>query len=153
MRSIRIALMVLTLPVVAGACYTQVPLSGTPAPGARIIATITDGGVVAMSNAIGPGAQEVEGVIAAATPTSWDLRLLRVDHRGGSSIRWNNEPVTFPRDAFSNIYQKRLSKRRSIVTGALLTVGAFVIAKGFTSLGGEGGNGPGDPLPPSMRRY
>src|SRR5437763_10126110 len=54
------------LPLLA-ACYTQRPLTvPVPAVGTQIVASVTDSGVVAMSNALGPGAVEVEGVIAAA---------------------------------------------------------------------------------------
>src|SRR2546426_835806 len=59
------------LPLFA-ACYTQRPLTvPVPAVGTQIVASVTDSGVVAMSNALGPGALEVEGVIAAAiTPST-----------------------------------------------------------------------------------
>jgi len=67
------------LPLVA-ACFTQAPIeTPVPAHDMRIVAQVTDTGVLAMSNALGPGAREVEGIVAGADATSWDLRLLRVD--------------------------------------------------------------------------
>src|SRR5207248_867880 len=70
------------LPLLA-ACYTQRPLTvPVPAVGTQIVASVTDSGVVAMSNALGPGAVEVEGVIAAADASAWELQLVRVDYRG-----------------------------------------------------------------------
>ena len=69
------------------ACYTQLPLeTPLPVPEQRIVAQVTDTGVLAMSNALGPGAREVEGIVAGADATVWDLRMVRVDYRGGSSV-------------------------------------------------------------------
>src|SRR5437773_12119955 len=79
------------------ACFTQAPLPSTiPAPETRIVAQMTDTGVLAMSNAIGAGATAVEGIVAGADATSWDLRMIRVDYRNGDrkSTRLNSSHIT-----------------------------------------------------------
>src|SRR2546430_5711970 len=108
--------------VCLAACFTQAPLAGpVPAPETRIVAMVTDSGVLAMSNAIGPSATEVEGIVAGADATSWDLRLLRVEYRNGQSVPWNRELVRFPRSALSQATERRFSKGRSWIMAVLLT--------------------------------
>lgn len=118
------------------ACYTQVPLeTPVPAPATRVIARVTDSGAVAIGSSVGPGASEVEGVVASANQDEWTLNLLRVDYRGGVSTIWNREPVTFPRYALSNMTEKRVNKPRSWMAAGLFVVGAFAATRLF----GHGG--------------
>lgn len=118
-------------PVMAG-CYTQVPLeTATPAPLTRVIARVTDSGAVAIGPSVGPGASEVEGVVASATPDLWTLNLLRVDYRGGTSTIWKREPVAFPRYALSHATQKRVSKSRSWMVAGLFVLGAYTVTRAF----------------------
>src|SRR2546426_10962906 len=78
------------LPLLA-ACYTQRPLTvPVPAVGSQIVASVTDSGIVAMSNALGPGAVEGEGVIAAADASAGELQLVRVEI-GRASCRGREE--------------------------------------------------------------
>ena len=131
------------------ACFTQTPLATpTPAPETRIVAMVTDTGVLAMGNAIGSGATEVEGVVAGADATSWDLRLLRVDYRNGQSVAWNREQVRFPRSALSQATERRFSKGRSWIMAGLLTSTAFLAAR-FLGVFGGGENTEKPPPPPN----
>jgi len=134
------------LPLVA-ACFTQAPIeTPVPAQDMRIVAQVTDTGVLAMSNALGPGAREVEGIVAGTDATSWDLRLLRVDYRGGNSVLWNRELVRFPRSALSQATERRFSKRRSWIVAGLLTSTALLAARFMGVIGG--GDGDNKPPPP-----
>jgi len=131
------------------ACYTQGPLTApVPAPQTRIVAQVTDSGVVAMSNALGPGAVEVEGVIAAADAAAWSLRVLRVDYRGGASTLWNREVVSFPRYLLTNATEKRLNKKKSWLAAGLFTAGALLAAR-LTGAFGLGENPDRPPPPPN----
>ena len=130
-------------------CYTQYPLGMTvPAPQTRVIAQITDTGTVAMGNAIGPGATEVEGVVAEADANAWKLSMLRVDQRGSASTLWNREVVTFPRYALTNVSAKRLDKRKSWTAAVLIAATAFLAARAFGAfdISGE----PGGTTPPAQ---
>ncbi|MGK2962985.1 MAG: hypothetical protein ACSLFK_12685 [Gemmatimonadaceae bacterium] len=132
---------VLLVPVVS-ACYTQVPLeTASPPPETRVIARVTDSGAVAIGAKVGPGATEVEGVVASANQHEWTLNLLRVDYRGGISTVWNREPVIFPRYALSHLMEKRVNKQRSWMAAGLFVVGAFAVTRLF----GHGGSDEEEP--------
>ncbi len=129
------------------ACFSQAPLpSAIPAPETRIVAQVTDTGVLSMSNAIGSGATEVEGVVAGADATAWDLRMIRVDYRNGQSVVWNRELVRFPRSALSQATERRFSNKRSWIMAGLLTSTAFLAARFLGVIGG--GDGTEKPPPP-----
>src|SRR2546430_10077406 len=135
--------------VCLAACFTQAPLAGlVPVTETRIGALVTDSCVLAMSNAIGPSATEVEGIVAGADATSWDLRLLRVEYRNGQSVPWNRELVRFPRSALSQATERRFSKGRSWIMAALLTSTAFLAAR-FLGVFGGGENTEKPPPPPN----
>jgi len=135
------------LPLLA-ACYTQRPLTvPVPTVGTQIVASVTDSGVVAMSNALGPGAVEVEGVIAAADASAWELQLVRVDYRGGTSTLWKREVVTFPRSTLATPIEKRRDKRKSWLAAGLITASALLAARVFTGALGGGGGSDTPPTP------
>jgi len=137
------------LPLLA-ACYTQRPLTvPVPAVGTQIVASVTDSGVVAMSNALGPGAVEVEGVIAAADASAWELQLVRVDYRGGTSTLWKRELVTFPRSTLATPIEKRRDKGKSWLAAGLITASAPLAARVFAGAIGGGGGSDSPPTPPN----
>lgn len=132
---------------VFAACYTQGPVTTPlPAPGTRIVARITDSGVVTMSNALGPGPVEVEGVVAAADANVWDLRVVRVDYRGGTSSLWNRELVHFPRAALADPTERQLNKGKSWLMAGAVTAAALLAARLFG--GFTGTETPNTPPPP-----
>jgi hypothetical protein len=145
---VRKMLALVTLSAVVCACYVQRPITSVvPGPSARIVALLTDTGSVVMSNALGPSATEVEGVIVDSDGDSWRLQMLRVDQRGGFSTRWNREIVTFPRFALTNIQERVLDKKRSWAFAGL----AAAVVLGSTLLFGgviSGGEGDREPPPP-----
>jgi hypothetical protein len=137
--------------LLAAGCYQRVPLTtATPDPSTRIVATLTDSGVVAMSNAIGPGAMEIEGVVSSATPTQWNVQMLRVDHRDGRSVGWNREIVAFQPSTLLNTTRIQLDKRRSWLAAGGVTIGAFVIAGAFSLLGSSEEDRRQTPPPASL---
>jgi len=112
------------------ACYSEAPLTTpVPAPGTRIVAQVTDSGVVALTNALGAGAVEVEGEIAATQANAWDLRMVRVDYRGGTSVLWNRELVSVPRSMLARPVERRFNKPKSWLAAGLLTATAFLAAR------------------------
>ncbi|HWL39996.1 MAG TPA: hypothetical protein VNO75_07140 [Gemmatimonadaceae bacterium] len=121
-----------------------------PEPATRVVANLTDTGVVAMSGVIGTGAYEIEGVIAEADASTWKVQLTRVEQRGGSSVIWNRELVSFPRSALTNATEKRLSRSRSIMAAGLVTAGVVVAAIVFGDLGAD--EEPNPPIPPPAFR-
>jgi hypothetical protein len=149
MRSTNILPFTIGPALLLGACYVERPLA-TPVPVAttRIVAQITDTGSAAMASKIGPGAREVEGVVVDADGTAWDLQVIRVDYRGGTSTLWNRERVTFPRYALTNASERAFNKKKSWVVAGLITGTALLAARLFGALGFGGGSG-GEPPPPN----
>lgn len=131
------------------ACYVQRPLSSpVPQPATRIVVLITDTGRVELANKIGPGATAVEGVVMSADDAAWDLQVLRVDYRGGTSQQWTGERVSFPRYTLTNASERSLNRKRSWLMALAITGTAFVAAKAFGVLG-WGGSPGGEPPPPN----
>lgn len=131
-------------------CYRQVPIdTATPAPATHIQAQVTDSGVVAMGNLIGGSAQEVEGVVVEATDREWKLSMLRVEQRGGMSVDWNREIVTFPRSALMRPSQKTLDKPKSWLLAGGIVAGAILAGQVFKSLGADD-NTDNNPPPASI---
>ena len=134
--------------LLAAACYTQKPLDvAVPAPDTRIVAIVTDSGAVALSNTIGPGAMEVEGVVTEADQSQWKVQLLRVDNRFGVSNKWQGQPVIFPSSSLTRTRVKRLDNTRSWLAATGIVAGAFIAAKAFGSAfaGDDPGGGGGPP--------
>lgn len=135
--SVRFAAALLSTTVLA-ACYTQAPLSEFPPPvSTRMIAQVTDSGVVAMANAIGPSAVEVEGVVQGYANDTLTMQMLRVDHRGGSSVSWSRESVPFPRYALRSPTENRLDRKKSWMAAGGVVIVAFAASKAFTALGAD----------------
>jgi hypothetical protein len=134
------------LGIFLGACYTVRPLdTAQPQPATIIIADLTDSGTVVMANKIGPGGEEVEGIVVGTDADTWTLNLKRVDHRGGTSVMWNQELVSFPRYALTHITEKRLDKGKSWFAGIGIAACAFLAARLFQVLGAD--TNPGTPPP------
>jgi predicted small lipoprotein YifL len=137
----------LALLVSLTACYTQRPLEvPVPTASTRIVASVSDSGTVAMSNAIGPGAVEIEGVVAAADADVWNLHLMRVEHRDGRSIPWNRELVSFPRNALARPMERRLDRTKSWLAAAGIAAAALIVGRVFQTLATDDRRG-GDPPP------
>jgi hypothetical protein len=133
----------------ASACYNEVSIGmSVPQPQSRIVAQLTDIGADRLARAIGVGATEVEGIVAAADDSTWQLYVLRVDQRGGGSTPWNRELVTFPRSTLTNVSEKRLDKKKSWVVAGVATVGAFLLERLVTGAFSPGDEGRGSTLPP-----
>ena len=133
------------------ACYTQRPLENPmPEPATRVIARVTDSGAVAIGGRVGPGAVEVEGVVAEADASEWKLNLLRVEYRGGNSILWNRELVVFPRNALTGATERRVSKSRSWMAAGMIVAGAFLASRAFSHVGSDE-NKPTEPTPQNIR--
>jgi hypothetical protein len=129
-------------------CYTQDPLTTPlPVPGTRIVAHVTDSGVVAMTEALGAAPVEVEGVIDAADAKVWDLRLVRVEYRGGRSSLWNRELVRFPRAALTAPTEKHLDKGKSWLVAGVVTATALLAARVFAGFSGTETPNPQPPPP------
>ena len=148
-RAFRDRLTLATLLVTMAACYNSVPLGmGMPEPNARIVATLTDIGAERMAGTIGSGVREIEAIVSSATDSIWQLRLVRVDQRSGTSTHWNRELVSFPRSALTNPTGKRIDRKKSWLFASAIAIGAFVAERFLVgAFAGEEERGP--PAPPA----
>ena len=141
---------VVALAFLAG-CYSRESIGlTTPAPETRVIASVTDVGSDHMAGKIGVAAVEVEGIVESTTDSVWNLRLIRVEQRGGVSTLWNRELVSFPRWTLTNPTAKKLDKKRSWIFAGMIAATAFLAERliiGAFSLD-ESGRGPPD-VPPT----
>jgi hypothetical protein len=141
--------MALASALAATACYVERPLgTSVPAPDTRVVAQVTDEGTVAMANLIGGGATAVEGVVASADGSSWELSLLKVRNREGT-VTWNRERVIFPRAVLTNARERSLDTTRSWIAAGAVLAGALLAGVLFDVVGGGGDETP-DPIPPAM---
>ncbi len=107
-------------------CYSLQPTRGTiPEPGAVIGLDITDVGRVALGGAMGPEISQVEGRLIRRDTTEFLVGIMSVKLlRGGEQV-WHGETVHVKREYVSSIYERRFSKTRTIIAGA---VGVGVVA-------------------------
>jgi hypothetical protein len=134
----------------AWACYNEVSIGmSVPQPQSRVVAQLTDIGADKLARTIGVGATEVEGIVATADDSTWQLYMLRVDQRGGASTPWNRELVTFPRSALTNVSEKRLDKKKSWMVAGAATVGAILLQRALRgAFSGDEGKDGSQPPPP-----
>ena len=147
----RLVVLLICISGTTAGCYVQKPLATpVPAPSTRIVAQVTDSGAVAVGGRLGPGATEIEGVVASADESSWNLNLVRVSYRGGTSTIWNRELVTFPRFALTNATERRVNKTRSWMVAGLIAGGAILASQLFGEFGADTPD-DGEPAPPNIR--
>jgi hypothetical protein len=101
-----------------------------------------------MGNTIGSGAVLVEGLVVRADPTLWEVRLLRVQHRDGVSVRWAEEPVSFQRNFLEAPTEKKLDRPRSWLTAGAAVVALVLAGRIFLDVTSAGeDSGGGEPAP------
>jgi len=131
----------------AGCYRTSELTTPSPEPGTRIVAALTSAGSVQMEPLIGADVVGLEARVAEARAEEWELSLIRVDYRGGSSTQWNGERVAFPTAALRDARERRLDALRTGAFSAGLGVTLVVLARNFMWAWIAGDPGPRDPDP------
>jgi hypothetical protein len=116
------------LPGLLGACYTYHPLLTHPEPTSRVALVLNDAGRVAAAPQIGPQAARVEGDVISATDTGYVLSVSGVKPIEGDWVKWTGETVSVRRDAVASLYERRLSRGRTVAMVAGLTIALFAAA-------------------------
>ncbi|HEY9228728.1 MAG TPA: hypothetical protein VIP11_18900 [Gemmatimonadaceae bacterium] len=107
-------------------CYSLQPVRGTiPEPGTMIGLDITDVGRVALGGSMGPEISRIEGRLISRDSSRFEVGVSAVELLKGGEQVWHGEPVIVKREYVSSIYERRFSKGRTLVAGA---VGAGVVA-------------------------
>jgi len=149
----------LRLSAIAGAflvigCYSLQPIRGPiPEPGAVIGLDINDAGRVVLGGAMGPEISQVEGRLVRRDTDEFLVGVLAVKLlRGGDQV-WHGETVHVKREHVTSIYERRFSKTRTLVAGAV-GVGLIAALASKSLLGvftKEDPMGPGDTLQAQRR--
>ena len=144
----RIALGLLFLQLTG--CYQYVPV-GTPQlpAGALVSVGLNDRGRVELAERIGPGVRSLGGAVVTTTDSAMVLAVSTVDYMDVPvPVRWNGERVLLSRGFLNEVRERRLSRSRSLIMAAVLTIGAALVSTlaltGFGSNSDSGGPGGGD---------
>ncbi|HEY7769541.1 hypothetical protein, partial [Longimicrobium sp.] len=131
-------------------CYNIRPVS-TPeaAPGARVVATLTDAGSVGIASQVGPRVVEVEGVIQQVTADTLQMGVVRTVDRSDMESLWNGEMVRIPVAGIGSLRERQLSTRKSVLAAAIIVVGALLLAAAASGVGVFDGGPPPTPTPPN----
>ncbi len=138
----RSGLGVALLAALAAGCYTYQPMVTAPDPGSTLALDLNDQGRVGMRSAIGPEIARVEGALAGASDTAYELRVSETFGLYGTRSRWSGEAVSLPREYVGVVTEKRFSRQRTFVAvlGGVAAAMAFVVTRDLFGLGGEKGN-------------
>ena len=127
------------LVVSASACYVYQPVAAAPVPGTTVSFNLTDAGRLAMGQAIGEGAQTLEGEVASVTDSSVVLNMRSVTYINGQVNQWTGERLEVGRRYTANVREKRFSRGRSFALAAGTAGGviAFIVSRGLLGRGSE----------------
>ena len=137
--------------MLAAGCYTLQPAQVVPPRGTEMAFDINDIGRVALGGSMGPEIAQVEGRLVDRDSSEYvvavtALKLLR----GGEQV-WRGERVRIKSEYVSSLYERRLSKGRSIALGAA-GVGLIALWAG-KSIIGLGTPGPGQTPPDTNQTH
>ncbi len=133
--------MTLSALVVTG-CYSLHPVATGTAPeiGARIAVEVNDIGRAALGGSMGPEIDRIEGRMMEKDSSGYTIAVEQIYlMRGGMQV-WNNEKIRIGTDQVRGLFERRISRGRSIALG---TAGAGALA--FMLSRGLLGAGLGDP--------
>ena len=135
--------------VVAAGCYSYRPLTApVPAAGTPVSLVLNDHGQAAVADSIGPGVVRVQGTLVRATDTAYVVAISGVQSVRGSITKWSGETVGLRRDYVAVPYERRFSRKRTIllVSSVAVALGVFIARRDLFGLGGPqlepGGGGP-----------
>ena len=116
-------------------CYSLQPVRGPiPELGQVIGLDINDAGRVVLGGAMGPEIAQLEGRLVRRDTNAFVVGVLSVKLlRGGQQV-WHGETVHVKREYVSSIYERRFSKSRTLVAGAV-GVGLIVALTSKSLLG------------------
>ena len=106
-------------------CYSLRPVGSTsPQPGERVALEINDQGRVALGGMIGPSISRIEGTLIQQEPDAFLLSVRSIQYVHGGEQVWSGERVRVNQEHVASVFQRHLSKGRSVVFG-VATIGGF----------------------------
>ena len=112
---------------------------------------MTETGTQGLIPRFGPGVAEVQGMALAVRPDSISLLVHAIQNRQGS-MSVDGQPIRLAPPDVTRVYERRLSRTRSVLFGAGILAAGIVLVETFGNAGrqlvGEDVDPPG---PPSLR--
>jgi hypothetical protein len=136
-------------------CYSYVPVDfGISEQGHNVRAELNAEGEQALTNQLGPGIHEIQGMVLGQEGESLSILIQSARSTRLGIIPGGNEAIRLGPMHVNRFYEKRLSRGRSIILGAVVVAGlAFLTSE----LGSEdrvlGPENPGDPGDPELRGH
>ena len=115
------------------ACYSYVPVTGTPVPGSEVALVVTDRGRVALNERVGPEIDELRGTLVGKTDSSYTLAMKQAVALRRSSTTWTGESLSVSSAFVGSVREKRFSRSRSwlVAGGAAAALVAFIASRSF----------------------
>ena len=115
--------------LLAAGCYVYVPVPASSAePGRVIRASLTEGAAADLTPVLGPGVQELEGLLVEREDST--LTILVESYRSAQLGEWRGytQPIHLPAGRIATLEQKRFALGRSLVfSAAMLGVALLTI--------------------------
>ena len=146
---------VVSVALVASACYTSVPLETTTPPVGQTVAfVLNDAGRSTLGDRIGPSVDRIEGRVAGTDGDMYVINVFSTRTTGGAKSLWAGEEMRLDRNFVSRLEARELSKRRTWLAAGVATsvVAAFILTRGLTGLFGGDDPEPPTELPPVESR-
>jgi hypothetical protein len=136
-------------------CYSYAPLeTGVPPVGEMVELTISDRGRVELSERLGRGVSQIEGRLTGMTDDQLLINVAGISYVSGETSRWSGEAMRLDRGFVESASVRRLSRKRSWVAAAAVTLGVtlFILTRGLlVDFFGESDRPPVEEPPISFR--
>lgn len=133
------------------ACYSYLPPRNmAELQGKRASLALTDSGSVVLASRIGPGITAIEGTFLGDSAGQYVLAMLVSRQRNGAEADWRGEHVVVAHPLVTSVEIRAFSAPRSLLAGALATIGVAALTAALRGKGDNGslGNGTGGkPVP------
>lgn len=150
-RRLRLFTLALAANLFAG-CYAYVPTDfSAPEAGRDVRVDMSDSGRQALITRFGPGVQEIQGMALAVSRDSMSVLVQSIQSRLGSTAV-DGQPVGLTPIDVTGVYERRLSRTRSLLLGAGVAVAAFLLVDQFANDGRQYTGDDVDPPGPALIR-
>lgn len=107
-------------------CYSLVPTGGViPTAGTRIALSVNDAGRAVLGGVMGPEIDRIEGTLLRKDSVEFVVAVTDITTIRGAEQQWSGETVHVKSEFVTGVFERRLSKEKTLVAGAI-GVGALV---------------------------
>jgi hypothetical protein len=109
-------------------CYSYVAVPASQeTSGRELRIKLADASAADLARYLGPRAASLEGKLVERSDTSVTVSVTNVTRVNGVEETWPGDAVLLPRAAIASLETQRISKTRSILTAAVIAVGAGLV--------------------------